>query len=87
MNTLRTEELINKKRKTSKITTTLYALLDGFNSKLLGPHYTGREPIPDDTLDLASLALNQMFQAGQIKFMNPQAVKGFFKEIYLLEEF
>lgn len=87
MNTLRTEEIINTKPKTSKITTTLYDLLDGFNSRVLGPQYTGREAIPDDTFDLAALALDQMFETGQIKFKNPQTVKGYFKKIYLLEEF
>jgi hypothetical protein len=87
MNALRAAEFIDTKPKTSKITTTLYDLLDGINSKLLGPQYLGKEPIQDDTFNLAALAVEQMFKAGQIKFKNPQTIKGCFNDIYLLEEF
>lgn len=85
MDTLRTTECILKKPKTAKIITTLYDLLDGINTKILGPQYSSEEPIQDDKFDLATRTVKQMFETGQIKFMNLQTIKGYFTEVDFLK--
>jgi hypothetical protein len=86
MNTLRSEKFTDSKPKTSKITTTLYDLLDSINANLRGPQYTDKVPIQDDKFDLAALTVEQMFDSGQIKFKNPQKIIGYFNDSYLLNE-
>jgi hypothetical protein len=86
MDRLRTADCIVIKPKTTKITTTLYDLLVGINAKILSPQDSSKESIQGDKVDLAALTVKQMFETGQIKFMNSQTIKGYFTEINIIKD-
>ena len=85
MNTCRTAESMDTCWGTRKVTTTLYDLLSGIDSNILGLQREGpgKELMDDNQITFLTEKVDQMFESGQIRFKDPQKVARYFNDIIL----